>query len=1072
MYRQTLAQIKILSILLPDPIRAEWAMCNFLYCSVKLCKRVLTRNLLSVLRKRGLGTNKVENCVSKLAKDSNKKNRDVEMIRFIMKKKLQDAEYEEKIVRKEFGRWKTEYGRVVHNRCDVDLAFKCIMQKETNDTWVIGNKKNCKKIDTLTNKYKKKSNAESRIRYIAYRDSDLENLRRDGEQPINEPRLYGGAKLTTNQTNLLKKDPTFMVLSNIDMIEMEVEIEKGVTKARYELMSRENSNLGEDANGESDSNHGDSTNAAFNYASIKATDLPTLQRIYAPKHANIDKEKAIDNIKEKLLRTASEYKNMYCDSKGTIKNNNLNKMENQAIREIKKDIKEGKIIVSTTDKSGRFSIDTPNSYEEAIKEHTKNDLEIDNNRVKQCETRCNQHMRILNKIFKVGSNHNQEDRITGATNSTNTPAPPMYGLRKDHKESAPVRPVCNGSQSPNNPLSHFMSRVVNDYADAANIGTECRSSQEMRAEFEIFNKNEPMTRKKCCVLSMDVNALYPSMEWDEIINAVRELIEESEEEVESVDWNTMARYLAVCMSSEEIEEEKLQHVIPKRKKETGRDITVAYLCNKSNEDKWLNARMPGTNQKKKMIALTVTEGIKACMSNHVYSVGDKQYMQLRGGPIGLELTGAVSRAVMWRWDKMYLKRVKKAGIKMLLYERYVDDSNQVAMTQPPGARYHKDTQKIVIDREQKEIDLQIPEDERLGKILLEIANSIVPCIQMKGDWPTKNEDQKLPILDMKVWINSDGYLVYQHYEKPVCSKTVLNDKSAHARACKRSVHTQEILRRLLNSSHRLNWEKETATVVTEYMSRMRTAGYGENYRKEVLKHAIGIYDKKWEDDMNGVQPIFRPKNWKREERKEAKRRKRHEWATKGGHIAPIFVPATPGGTLMKMMRKVAEDEAKEGIRFKIIEMGGRTLKSMFQKSNPTATQGCSEEDCIGCNIERGKGGNCQRNNINYEIECQVCPEGRKAIYIGETSNNLYTRTKQHIGRKNHEDSFINKHTEEYHQGEEVRMEARVTHTNKDCLTRQIREGILIRRCTKPVLNSKSEWFQPPIFQLHNEIMRN
>ena len=147
--------------------------------------------------------------------------------------------------------------------------------------------------------------------------------------------------------------------------------------------------------------------------------------------------------------------------------------------------------------------------------------------------------------------------------------------------------------------------------------------------------------------------------------------------------------------------------------------------------------MPGTNQKRKMIAITVTEGIKACMSNHVYSVGDKQYMQLRGGPIGLELTGAVSRAVMWRWDKMYLKRVKKAGIKMLLYERYVDDSNQVAMSQPPGAKYHKGTQKIVIDREQKEPDLQIPEDERLGKILLEIANSIVPCIQMKGDWPNK-----------------------------------------------------------------------------------------------------------------------------------------------------------------------------------------------------------------------------------------------------------------------------------------------------------------------------------------------
>ena len=56
---------------------------------------------------------------------------------------------------------------------------------------------------------------------------------------------------------------------------------------------------------------------------------------------------------------------------------------------------------------------------------------------------------------------------------------------------------------------------------------------------------------------------------------------------------------------------------------------------------------------------------------------------IRGGPIELELTGAVSRAVMLKWDKMYLRRIKKADIKILLNERYVDDSNQMAMVPPP-----------------------------------------------------------------------------------------------------------------------------------------------------------------------------------------------------------------------------------------------------------------------------------------------------------------------------------------------------------------------------------------------------
>ena len=65
-------------------------------------------------------------------------------------------------------------------------------------------------------------------------------------------------------------------------------------------------------------------------------------------------------------------------------------------------------------------------------------------------------------------------------------------------------------------------------------------------------------------------------------------------------------------------------------------------------------------------------------------------------------------------------------------------------------------------------------------------------------------------------MNDEGMLLYQHYEKDVSSKTVLNAKSAHSAACKRGVHTQEVIRRLMNSSYRLDWEKETAPVITEY----------------------------------------------------------------------------------------------------------------------------------------------------------------------------------------------------------------------------------------------------------------
>ena len=103
------------------------------------------------------------------------------------------------------------------------------------------------------------------------------------------------------------------------------------------------------------------------------------------------------------------------------------------------------------------------------------------------------------------------------------------------------------------------------------------------------------------------------------------------------------------------------------------------------------------------------------------------------------------------------------------------------------------------------------------------------------------------------------------------------------------------------------------------------------------------------------------------------------------------------------------------------------------------------------------------------------------MYIGETSRNLYTRTKEHMGGKHKEEtkqgteegesSFVNRHMKQHHPNMESRFRARVTRTNKDSFSRQVREGVLIRRSNREVMNSKSEWFQPPIYRMRSEIVR-
>ena len=54
----------------------------------------------------------------------------------------------------------------------------------------------------------------------------------------------------------------------------------------------------------------------------------------------------------------------------------------------------------------------------------------------------------------------------------------------------------------------------------------------------------------------------------------------------------------------------------------------------------------------------------------------------------------------------------------------------------------------------------------------------------------------------------------------------------------------ELGRRISNTSKNLDWDEYVAPVLTDYMARMKAAGYDENYRKQVLLNALAIADRK------------------------------------------------------------------------------------------------------------------------------------------------------------------------------------------------------------------------------------
>ena len=76
----------------------------------------------------------------------------------------------------------------------------------------------------------------------------------------------------------------------------------------------------------------------------------------------------------------------------------------------------------------------------------------------------------------------------------------------------------------------------------------------------------------------------------------------------------------------------------------------------------------------------------------------------------------------------------------------------------------------------------IPGDRKTMKVVRDIGNSIHPSIQLEVDYPSNYEDGKIPLLDLKVWIQegNDGSskIINEFYAKDVSSKSVINAKSA------------------------------------------------------------------------------------------------------------------------------------------------------------------------------------------------------------------------------------------------------------------------------------------------------
>ena len=115
------------------------------------------------------------------------------------------------------------------------------------------------------------------------------------------------------------------------------------------------------------------------------------------------------------------------------------------------------------------------------------------------------------------------------------------------------------------------------------------------------------------------------------------------------------------------------------------------------------------------------------MSNHTYRVGKKKYKQKIGAPIGLQISGTLAEITMVVWDRTFIILIKSSRWSLIMYKRYVDDVDLAYLAGKGETREER--------------------IEQIGQIV-QLANSIMEMIIMEEDTVYKNEDGRVPILDL------------------------------------------------------------------------------------------------------------------------------------------------------------------------------------------------------------------------------------------------------------------------------------------------------------------------------------
>ena len=116
---------------------------------------------------------------------------------------------------------------------------------------------------------------------------------------------------------------------------------------------------------------------------------------------------------------------------------------------------------------------------------------------------------------------------------------------------------------------------------------------------------------------------------------------------------------------------------------------------------------------------------------------------------------------------------------------------------------------------------------------------------------------KLPTLDLSIWIREDNIILYIFFQKPMASSMVIQKRSAMPENMRVATLNQEMIRRMLNTSERLEIKWRT-DVVDDYAGKLINSGYDIEYTRKVIVGGLTGYERKVILSKDKSNPKWKP----------------------------------------------------------------------------------------------------------------------------------------------------------------------------------------------------------------------